>query len=98
MKSSLDINIGRLQKEIDELALISENPAPVVTRVLFSEADLAAPLRFFAVGGGAPADGRQVFRAALQDRDRVSQPDPCYTYQLSGTAPCAANEEAGQSP
>src|SRR5580658_8574249 len=42
MRSSLDIDIGRLQKDIDDLALISENPAPVVTRVLFSEADLAA--------------------------------------------------------
>ena len=36
------INISQLQQEIDELALISENPAPVVTRVLFSEADLKA--------------------------------------------------------
>ncbi len=36
------INIGRLQCEIDALAQISENPAPVVTRVLFSEADLKA--------------------------------------------------------
>jgi N-carbamoyl-L-amino-acid hydrolase len=42
MRSSLEIDIARLQKEIDDLALISENPAPVVTRVLFSEADLAA--------------------------------------------------------
>jgi ureidoglycolate amidohydrolase len=42
MSPSLEIDIGRLQKEIDALALISENPAPVVTRVLFSEADLAA--------------------------------------------------------
>jgi len=32
----------RLQKEIDELSLISEQPAPVVTRVLFSDADLKA--------------------------------------------------------
>src|SRR5690348_6256699 len=30
----------RLQKEIDELALITEGVPPVVTRVLFSEADL----------------------------------------------------------
>jgi N-carbamoyl-L-amino-acid hydrolase len=30
----------RLQQEIDELALITEAPQPVVTRVLFSEADL----------------------------------------------------------
>jgi ureidoglycolate amidohydrolase len=36
------INLGQLQQEIDELALISENPPPVVTRVLFSEADLKA--------------------------------------------------------
>jgi ureidoglycolate amidohydrolase len=36
------ISITRLQREIDELALISENPPPVVTRVLFSEADLRA--------------------------------------------------------
>ena len=33
-------DIGRLQREIDELAAISEAPPPVVTRVLFSEADL----------------------------------------------------------
>ncbi len=38
----LEIDINRLQREIDELALISENPPPVVTRVLFSEADLRA--------------------------------------------------------
>ena len=36
----LQINSVKLQCEIDELALISENPPPVVTRVLFSEADL----------------------------------------------------------
>src|SRR5580765_8319468 len=36
----LSVNIAQLQREIDELALISENPSPVVTRVLFSEADL----------------------------------------------------------
>lgn len=36
------IDIARLQKEIDDLALISENPPPVVTRVLFSDADLRA--------------------------------------------------------
>jgi N-carbamoyl-L-amino-acid hydrolase len=35
-------NISQLQQEIDELAMISENPAPVVTRVLFSAADLKA--------------------------------------------------------
>ncbi|HEX3890359.1 MAG TPA: M20 family metallo-hydrolase [Verrucomicrobiae bacterium] len=37
----LPINIARLQKEIDELALITEAEPPVVTRVLFSEADLS---------------------------------------------------------
>ncbi|HEY1662254.1 MAG TPA: M20 family metallo-hydrolase [Verrucomicrobiae bacterium] len=34
------VDIARLQREIDELALISENPPPVVTRILFSPADL----------------------------------------------------------
>lgn len=42
MSQPLPINITRLQREIDELALISENPPPVVTRVLFGEADLRA--------------------------------------------------------
>ena len=42
MNRAAPINITRLQKEIDDLALFSENPAPVVTRVLFSEADLRA--------------------------------------------------------
>src|SRR3954469_21913708 len=36
---ALEINARRLQQEIDELALISENKPPVVTRILFSEAD-----------------------------------------------------------
>jgi ureidoglycolate amidohydrolase len=36
------INIVQLQREINKLALISENSPPVVTRVLFSEADLRA--------------------------------------------------------
>ena len=36
----LAINEQRLQRQIDELAAISEAPAPIVTRVLFSEADL----------------------------------------------------------
>ena len=36
----LQINSAKLQREIDELALISENPPPVVTRILYSEADL----------------------------------------------------------
>jgi ureidoglycolate amidohydrolase len=38
----IPIDSDRLQREIDELSLISEQPAPVVTRVLFSEADLKA--------------------------------------------------------
>jgi ureidoglycolate amidohydrolase len=38
MKISIDA--ARLQREIDELSLFSEQPPPVVTRVLFSEADL----------------------------------------------------------
>jgi ureidoglycolate amidohydrolase len=42
LTNPLQINIGQLQQEIDELALISENPAPIVTRVLFSAADLKA--------------------------------------------------------
>lgn len=37
-----DIDGETLQKEIDSLAGLSEAPAPVVTRVLFSEADLRA--------------------------------------------------------
>src|ERR1035437_3557741 len=36
------IDASQLQREIDELALISESPPPVVTRVLFSAADLKA--------------------------------------------------------
>lgn len=35
----MEIDGGRLQRGLDELALISEVPAPAVTRVLFSEAD-----------------------------------------------------------
>src|SRR5258708_39393184 len=35
----LKIDEQRLQREIDALALISENPPPVVTRILFSQAD-----------------------------------------------------------
>ncbi len=34
------VDSAGLQRRIDELALISEAPAPVVTRVLFSEADM----------------------------------------------------------
>ncbi|MDE1171230.1 MAG: M20 family metallo-hydrolase [Verrucomicrobium sp.] len=39
---ALSLDAARLQAEIDELAAISEAPAPVVTRVLYSEKDLAA--------------------------------------------------------
>jgi N-carbamoyl-L-amino-acid hydrolase len=37
---NLTVDKYRLQKEIDELALITEAEPPIVTRVLFSEADL----------------------------------------------------------
>lgn len=36
----LAVNRQRLQRQIDDLAVISEAPSPVVTRVQFSEADL----------------------------------------------------------
>lgn len=36
---SIEVNARILQAEIDQLASISEHPAPAVTRVLFSEAD-----------------------------------------------------------
>ncbi len=42
MNFSLNIDRVRLRRQIDELAGISAAPAPVVTRVLFSEADLCA--------------------------------------------------------
>ena len=42
MNTSLPIDIRRTQAEIDELASITEAPNPAVTRVLFSEQDLAA--------------------------------------------------------
>lgn len=38
----LRIDVYRLQQSIDELANISESPPPVVTRILFSKADLRA--------------------------------------------------------
>ncbi|MGD0812670.1 MAG: M20 family metallo-hydrolase [Verrucomicrobiota bacterium] len=38
--AQLAVDEHRLQSQIDELALISENAPPVVTRILFSEADL----------------------------------------------------------
>jgi N-carbamoyl-L-amino-acid hydrolase len=42
VKPVLEIDIRRLEREIEELALISENPPPAVTRVLFSDADIKA--------------------------------------------------------
>lgn len=42
MSQVVVIDTQSLQREIDELALISESPPRVVTRVLFSEADLNA--------------------------------------------------------
>jgi len=42
MNRPVHIDIDRLQGEIDALASISENSPPVVTRVLFSQADLQA--------------------------------------------------------
>ena len=38
--NSIKVDIKKLQGEIDDLALITESTPPVVTRVLFSEADL----------------------------------------------------------
>ena len=38
--NAIHVNIGRLQSEIDSLALITEAAPPVVTRILFSESDL----------------------------------------------------------
>lgn len=42
MSAEAAIDIAKVQSEIELLAAISENPPPVVTRVLFSEADLLA--------------------------------------------------------
>jgi ureidoglycolate amidohydrolase len=42
MAMPLSIRAQSLQHEIDDLAMFSENPPPVVTRVLFSKADLGA--------------------------------------------------------
>jgi N-carbamoyl-L-amino-acid hydrolase len=42
MVNSPQVDITQLQRELDELAFISQEPPPVVTRVLFSEADLKA--------------------------------------------------------
>lgn len=38
----MDVDIERLTREIDELAAFSSHPAPAVTRVLFSDEDIAA--------------------------------------------------------
>ena len=42
LTGKIEIDGAAVQRQIEELAAISEVPAPVVTRVLFSEADLAA--------------------------------------------------------
>jgi N-carbamoyl-L-amino-acid hydrolase len=42
MNAAPEVDIGTLQRELDQLAGISESPPPVVTRVLFSAADLKA--------------------------------------------------------
>jgi ureidoglycolate amidohydrolase len=42
MNSAPQVNSEVLQRELDQLAAISESPPPVVTRVLFSAADLKA--------------------------------------------------------
>src|SRR5262249_45735879 len=38
----LHVNVGRLSRELDELAGFSDAPPPAVTRVLYTEADLKA--------------------------------------------------------
>ncbi|MGA2041051.1 MAG: M20 family metallo-hydrolase [Bryobacteraceae bacterium] len=51
---NLAVDGGRLTAELEELAAISSEPAPVVTRVVFSEADLRARdlvKRWFREGG-----------------------------------------------
>jgi ureidoglycolate amidohydrolase len=55
------VDSAGLQRRIDELALISEAPAPVVTRVLFSEADIR---------------GREYVRAAAREAGLVVREDP----------------------
>ena len=42
MNMAPHVDIETLQRELDQLAAISESPSPVVTRVLFSAADLKA--------------------------------------------------------
>ena len=42
MTSAPQVDIETLQRELDQLASISESPPPVVTRILFSAADLKA--------------------------------------------------------
>src|ERR1035438_1151923 len=42
MNMAPHVDTENLQRELDQLAAISESPSPVVTRVLFSAADLKA--------------------------------------------------------
>jgi N-carbamoyl-L-amino-acid hydrolase len=62
-RSGLEIRIDSagLQSRIDELALISEAPPPVVTRVLFSEADIR---------------GREYVRKAAREAGLAIREDP----------------------
>src|ERR1035438_8541512 len=72
------IDASQLQQEIDELALISENPAPVVTRVLFSAADLKARAHvkglFRGAGLAVRDDGAGNIFARWQGKDSTLSP------------------------
>ena len=46
MAMNLDVNQARLNAELDKLASFSEAPAPAVTRILYTEQDLAARAYF----------------------------------------------------
>lgn len=74
----IPIDAARLQEEIDELALISEQPAPIVTRVLFSEADLKARAHvknlFRELGLEIREDAVGNIFARWQGTDRAAEP------------------------
>jgi N-carbamoyl-L-amino-acid hydrolase len=74
----IHIDSERLQKEIDELSLISEQPAPVVTRVLFSGADLKARAHvkglFREAGLSIREDGAGNIFARWEGRDTAAAP------------------------
>ena len=46
----ISVDSAGLQRRIDELSLISEAPAPVVTRVLFSQADIDSGSKVLVMG------------------------------------------------